>query len=124
MEASDMKESWGRRTSPIFVLEVGRPIVKDVASQLGESEKDLTVLSVPRTVTEVEIPKIATKAYKMIMELGRGGETVTVILSGPLALAFELGQAIGLSHVNIVLYQFTAGKYFKVPPLTREDLFR
>ncbi|RSN75432.1 hypothetical protein [Candidatus Methanodesulfokora washburnensis] len=120
----DMKESWGRKVSPVFVLEVGRPIVSSAASQLGESEKDLTVLSVPRTITETEIPKIAAKAYKMIMELGRGGETVTVILSGPLALAFELGQAIGLSHVNIVLYQFTSGKYFKVPPLTREDLFR
>jgi len=120
----EVKESWGRKVSPIFVLEVGRPIVSSVASQLGESEKDLTVLSVPRTVTEVEIPKIAARAYKMIMELGRGGETVTVILSGPLALAFELGQLIGLSHVNIILYQFTGGKYLKVPPLTREDLFR
>jgi len=104
----------------VFVLEIGRPIVEDVKNQLGRVDD---VLSIPRAISELEIPKIAAEAYKRIMKLASGGEEVTVVLSGPLALAFQLGQAIGLAHAKIVIYQFSQGKYVKVPPITREHLF-
>jgi len=104
----------------IFVLEVGRPIVEDVKRELGRVDD---VLSIPRAISELEIPKIAAQAYAKIMKLASGGEEVAVVLSGPLALAFELGQAVGLAHAKIVVYQFSQGRYVKVPPLTREHLF-
>jgi hypothetical protein len=57
------------------------------------------------------------------MKLARGGEEVAVVLSGPLALSFQLGQALGMSHAKIVVYQFSGGRYVRVPPLTRQHLF-
>jgi hypothetical protein len=104
----------------VFVLEVGRPVVEDVKKELGRVDD---VLSIPRAVSELEIPKIAAQAYTKIMRLASGGEEVAVVLSGPLALAFELGQAIGLAHAKVIVYQFSQGRYVKVPPITRELLF-
>jgi len=104
----------------IFVLEVGRPVKADVELQLGRVDD---VLSVQRSITEIEIPKIAAEAYKRIMKLAQGGEEVAVVLSGPLALAFQLGQLIGLAHAKVRVYQFSSGKYVQVPPVTRELLF-
>jgi len=100
-------------------LEVGRPIKADVELQFGRVD---AIVSIPRAISELEIPKIASKAYKEIMKLARDGE-VYVILSGPLGLAFQLGQAIGLAHAKVTVWQFSNGKYVKVPPLTREHLF-
>jgi hypothetical protein len=104
----------------IFVLEIGRPIKQDVEAQLGKVDD---ILSIPRAISELEIPKIVAEAYKRIMRLAAGGEEVAIVLTGPLALAFQLGQALGLSHAKIIIYQFSQGKYVKVPPLTREHLF-
>jgi phosphoserine phosphatase len=104
----------------VFVLEIGRPIKQDVEAQLGRVDD---VLSIPRAISELEIPKIVAEAHMRIMKLASGGEEVAVVLSGPLALAFELGQAIGLAHAKVIVYQFSQGRYVKVPPLTREHLF-
>lgn len=104
----------------VFVLEIGRPIIQDVEEQLGKVDD---FISVPRAISEIEIPEIVSKAYKKIMKLSKGGEEVYIVLSGPLAVAFELGQAIGLGKVKAVVYQFMAGRYVRVPPLTREHLF-
>jgi len=105
----------------VFVLEVGRPVVKDVEAQLGRVDD---VLSVPRAVSELEIPRLAAEAYRRIMALAQGGNEVHVVLSGPLALSFELGQAIGLAHAKVVVWQYSQGRYVRVPPLTREHLFQ
>jgi hypothetical protein len=105
----------------IFVLEIGRPIKGDVENQLGPVSD---IISVQRAISELEIPKIASEAYRKIMKLAQGGEEVTIVLSGPLGLAFQLGQAIGLAHAKVVVYQFSQGRYVKVPPLTREHLFQ
>jgi hypothetical protein len=102
------------------VLEIGRPIAHDVEAQLGRADD---VFSVPRAISELEIPRIAAEAYRRIMRLAQGGAEVYVVLSGPLALAFELGQAVGLAHAKVVVYQFSQGRYVKVPPITREHLF-
>jgi len=97
----------------IFVLEIGRPIKSDVENQIGQVND---IISIQRAISELEIPKIASQAYHKIMKLAAGGEEVAVILSGPLGLAFELGQAIGLAHAKVVVYQFSQGRYVKVPP--------
>jgi hypothetical protein len=105
----------------IFVLEIGRPIRSDVEREFGRVD---AVVSVQRAISEMEIPKIAAKAYKEIMKLAQGGAEVYVVLSGPLGLAFQLGQAIGLAHAKVTVWQFSQGKYVRVPPLTREHLFQ
>jgi hypothetical protein len=105
----------------VFVLEVGRPIRADVEREFGHVD---AIVSVPRVVSELEIPKIAAQCYREIMKLAQGGNEVYVVLSGPLGLAFQLGQAIGLAHAKVVIYQFGQGKYVRVPPLTREHLFQ
>ena len=105
----------------IFILEIGRPIKSDVEAQIGKIDD---IVSIPRAISELEIPKIAAEAYRKIMKLAQGGEEVAVILSGPLGLAFELGQAVGLAHAKVIVYQFSQGRYVKVPPLTREHLFQ
>lgn len=104
----------------IVVLEIGRPIVDDVKAQLGEP---YATISYPRPVIEAEYPRILKEAYQKIKEAARGGEEVTLVLSGPLALAFQLGQLIGLSHFKVVPVQFSMGRYRQVPPVTREVMF-
>jgi len=102
------------------VLEVGRPIRSDVERQIGSVD---AVISYPRAISEVEIPKIAAEAYRKISELASGGEEVTVVLSGPLALSFELGQLVGLGKFKVKVMQFSQGRYVEVPPVTREHMF-
>jgi len=104
----------------VFVLEIGRPIRDAVEQQFGYVDD---YISVPRAISEIEIPKIAAKAYHKVMNLAKEGDEVAVILSGPLGLAFEFGQAIGLSHAKVIVYQFSQGKYVRVPTITREHLF-
>jgi len=104
----------------IIVLEIGRPIIEDVKAQLGEPFR---VVSYPRPVIETEYPAILREAYKAIREAAQGGEEVILVLSGPLALAFQLGQLVGLSHFKIRVFQFSMGRYKEVPPVTREVMF-
>lgn len=104
----------------IVVLEIGRPIADDVRKQIGEPYR---VVSYPRAVSEAEYPQILREAYHAVRDASQGGEEVVLVLSGPLALAFQLGQLVGLSHFRIRLYQFSMGRYVEVPPVTREALF-
>lgn len=104
----------------IIVLEIGRPIVDDVKAQLGEP---YAVISYTRPIIESEYPTILKEAYKKIREASQGGNEVILVLSGTLALAFQLGQLIGLSHFKIQVYQFSMGRYRPVPPITREVMF-
>jgi len=104
----------------IIVLEVGRPITDDVKLQIGEP---VEVVSYPRPILEEEIPIIAGQVYKAIRKHATGGNIIKLVLSGPLGLAFSIGQLVGLSHFKIIVYQFTAGRYKPVPPISREVMF-
>jgi hypothetical protein len=104
----------------VIVLEVGRPIVEDVEAQLGRPDR---VISYKRPILEDEIPRIAGEVYNAVRELARGGESVALVLSGPLPLAFQIGQLVGLSHFKIQVYHYTAGRYKPVPPVTRDVMF-
>lgn len=105
----------------IVVLEIGRPIVDEVRQQLGET---FEVISYPRPILESEYPEILKKAYNVIRKAASGGHEVHLVLSGPLALVFQLGQLIGLSHFKIIVYQFSGGRYRPVPPVSREVMFQ
>jgi hypothetical protein len=105
----------------VIVLEIGRPIMDDVKALFGQ--EPAAVISYPRPVIEQEYPEILRRAYHAIRTAAQGGEEVALILSGPLALAFQLGQLVGLSHWKITVYQFSGGRYRPVPPVTREVMF-
>ena len=107
----------------IVVLEIGRSIVDDVRLQLGEP---LAVISAKRTLECDEFPLFAWAAYEKIRETRRfirenleESVPVTLILSGPVSLNFQLGQLLGL-HEDIELYQYCKGDYVYVPKITRE----
>ncbi|MEM2288372.1 MAG: hypothetical protein QW503_04705 [Sulfolobales archaeon] len=105
----------------IVILEVGRPIADDVVNQFGQ--EPFAVVSYPRPIIEAEYPAILREAYNKIREAARGGEEIILVLSGPLALSFQLGQLIGLSHFKVRVFQFSMGRYREVPPVTREVMF-
>ncbi|MEM1510567.1 MAG: hypothetical protein QW096_11945 [Thermofilaceae archaeon] len=105
----------------MVVLEIGRPIKDDVVAQFGQ--EPFAIISYPRPIIEAEYPQILREAYKAIKEAARGGEEVILVLSGPLALSFQLGQLVGLSHFKIRVFQFSMGRYREVPPITREVMF-
>ncbi|MEM4727979.1 MAG: hypothetical protein QXD04_06985 [Candidatus Bathyarchaeia archaeon] len=104
----------------LVVIEVGRPILEEVKTQLGEPD---AVVSYPRPVLEDEYPSILREAYQAIRRAAQGGEVVQLVLSGPLGLAFSLGQLVGLSHFKIQVCQFSGGRYRPVPPVSREVMF-
>jgi hypothetical protein len=105
----------------IVVLEIGRPITEDVKAQFNQ--EPYKVISYKRPIIEEEYPTIIKETYNAIREASRGGEEVHLILSGPIALNFQLGQVIGLSHYKLHIYQFSAGRYRETPPISREALF-
>jgi len=104
----------------LVVVEIGRPVIQDVKAQLGEPEE---IISYQRPILESEIPKIAGEVYRAVARAASGGHEVHLVLSGPLGLAFQIGQLVGLSHYKVILYQFSAGRYRPVPPVTREVMF-
>jgi hypothetical protein len=112
----------------IVILEIGRPIQADVIAFLKNQGFDpgklkIKIVSVPRAIIEAEYPYIWKLAYDCIRELGSEGKEVWLFLSGPLGLAFGLGQIVGLQHWKVIVYQFSAGSYRPVPVPTREILF-
>ena len=52
------------------------------------------------------------------------GEEVRLVLSGPLTLAFTLGQLVGLNHfrVNVLHYDAASGTYTEVAVPTRQEI--
>ena len=116
----DEESDGGVAMTKIVVLEIGRPIVDDVKAQIGEPYK---VISCPRPVIEAEYPQILKEAYQAIREAARGEEEVILVLSEPLALVFQLGQLVGLSHFKIRVFQFSMDRYREVLPVTREVMF-
>ncbi len=112
---------------PLVVLEIGRPIVDDVKAQFGE-DAVVAVISAVKQLEAEEFPKFAADAYNALTKVSRElrkqgyrGE-IGLILSGPVALNFMFGQLVGLSHVKVRVYQWFAGEYKAIPPVSREML--
>jgi len=71
----------------IVVLEVGRPIVEDIKSRIGEPT---AVISYQRPIAEDEIPKIAGEVYRAVAKAASGGHEVHLVLSGPVGSVWGL----------------------------------
>ena len=109
------------------MVEVGKSIVEDVRLTFDEIG---AVISYPKTVDLSEIPKIAAEVYQGILliinklkEEGMHNQPLTLVLSGPVSLSFQIGQALGFNYnIQIVHWDSTTHDYTVVPNLTRKIL--
>ncbi|MCS6767478.1 MAG: hypothetical protein RMJ59_06665 [Candidatus Nitrosocaldus sp.] len=109
----------------IVVIEIGKSVVGAVIKHLG---RPYAVVSYPREVHISEFKKILKEAYQKINDAisspGEGGSDdgeVWLILSGPLALVFQLGQIVG-EMSNVKVLQYYNGEYHIVPSISRDEL--
>jgi len=90
----------------LLILSIGRDIVTGAESQLGRKADAI----VRRTAVDpADFPEIRREVYTLLKQW-QGG-SITLILSGPLALAFTLGQLIGLNHFDIRLLHYNADQH-------------
>ena len=111
----------------LVVIEVGKSILEDVLSTFGEPG---VVIRYPKTVDLLDIPKIAAEVYQGILllikelkEEGMHDQQLTLVLSGPVSLSFQIGQALGFNYnIQLVHWDSTTHDYVIVPNLTRKIL--
>ncbi|GBC73438.1 hypothetical protein HRbin04_00839 [archaeon HR04] len=115
----------------IIVIEIGKSVVGAVIKHLG---RPYAVVSYPREVHINEFKKIVKEAYQKINDALSSSEydsssssssdnEVWLILSGPLALIFQLGQIVGEID-NVKVLQYYNGEYHIVPSISKDELSR
>jgi len=111
-----------RKERALVVLEVGRPIVSDVEQQLGEVD---IVIRKEGTVRKEELHRLAAEVYKGIAIVQRFAKEIILVLSGPIVLAFLIGQLVGLQHFNLKVAWWQKGEYLLIDDMSehRELLF-
>lgn len=109
----------------VVALEVGRPVVEAVNKQFGQLDALVKCEEVigGNTLALPEHYESLAKAVYTAVAQGQG-KNIHLVLSGPVALCFLLGQLVGLMHFQITVYQFTpgSGRYEPVPRPTRDWL--
>jgi len=110
------------KKSIVFVVEVSRSIASDVAI-ITKREPEY-IFNMVKDIHPKDIPTIAVNIYNMIKIINaiHRGPRIKIFLSTPSTLAFQIGQLVGLDKFNIELYQYTQGKYIKVPTISRNLL--
>lgn len=111
----------------LVVIEMGKSILDDVRLTFGDPG---AVISYPTTVDIQDIPKIAAEVYqgillliKKIKEEGLQDQQLTLVLSGPVSLSFQIGQALGFNYnIQLVHWDSSTHDYTVVPNLTRKIL--
>ena len=104
----------------IVVIEIGKSIIGSVIKHLGSP---YAVVSYPREVQMSEFKKILKEAYEKITDACDTGEEVWIILSGPLALIFQLGQLLA-DKKSIKILQYYNGEYHIIPDVSRDELMK
>ncbi|MEM0364512.1 MAG: hypothetical protein QW450_02440 [Candidatus Nitrosocaldus sp.] len=113
----------------IVVIEIGKSVVGAVIKNLG---RPYAVVSYPREVHISEFKKIVKEAYQKIndalssnvdssVDSDSSNNEVWLILSGPLALIFQLGQIVGEVD-NVKVLQYYNGEYHIVPSISKDEL--
>ncbi len=103
----------------LLILSVGRDIVDSAERQLNrQADAVIRKGEIPPT----EIPELRQEIYQQLKIWQ--GERIDLVLSGPVALSFTLGQLIGLNHfdVRVQHYDALAGCYREVAPPTRLEV--
>lgn len=105
-----------------IVLQVGRPLVEAVKNQFGRVDVVVdvnAVLGTPALTTEADYEKLARALYAEIRD--NQGKRIHLFLSGPVGLNLIVGQMVGLSHFNLVVYQYNGqqSQYEQLPQPSR-----
>ena len=103
----------------LLILSIGRDIVAGAERQLGK-KADAVVRA--GEVGPEEFPEIRTQVYSHLKEWQ--GEPIQLVLSGPLTLAFTLGQLVGLNHfdVRVLHYEAHSSSYTEVGIPERSEI--
>lgn len=103
----------------LLVLSIGRDIAASVERLVGQ-KADAVVQK--GEVGVDDFPELRKVVYAHLKVWT--GEEVRLVLSGPLALAFTLGQLVGLNHfrVSVLHYDAESGAYTEVAVPTRQEI--
>lgn len=107
----------------VVALQVGRPISEAVKKQFGQVDVLVDVREVLNGEHTLSLPEhyeALSRAVYAALCAGQG-KNIHLILSGPVALSFLVGQLAGLFHFQLTVYQYTpsAGSYAPMPRPTR-----
>lgn len=106
----------------VVALQVGRPVSEAVKKQFGQLDVLVDVGQIIGTHT-LSLPEHYEALARAVYQAAVAGQgkNIHVVLSGPVALSFVIGQMVGLFHFQITVYQFTpsTGGYEPMPRPTR-----
>lgn len=106
----------------IIAVQVGRPVAEAVKKQFGELDALINVNSLlgKDTLENDKDYKIVSKEVYKALAQNQDSE-IHIVVSGPVGLNFMLGQLVGLSHFDVILYQYDNIKkgYKKLPSPNR-----
>lgn len=106
----------------VVALQVGRPVSEAVKKQFGQLDVLVDVQGIIGTHT-LALPEhyeaLAKEMYKACC-VGQG-KNIHIVLSGPVALSFLVGQMVGMFHFQLTVHQFnpSKGSYEPMPRPTR-----
>ncbi len=107
----------------VVALQVGRPVSEAVTKRFGQLDALIDVAEVLGGEHTLALPehyeKVCRAVYAAIC--AGQGKNIHVVLSGPVALSFLIGQMVGLFHFQLTVYQFSpsTGGYEPMPRPTR-----
>ncbi|MBF0240243.1 MAG: SAVED domain-containing protein [SAR324 cluster bacterium] len=103
----------------LLILSIGRDIVSSAERQLGRSA-DAVVRA--GDIKPEQYSEIRREVYEWLRNWQ--GDTIQLVLSGPLALAFTLGQLAGLNHFDLQIFHYDSEQrtYLEVPMPTRQEI--
>lgn len=106
----------------VVALQVGRPVSEAVKKRFGQLDCLVDVQEVvgDHTLALPEHYEAVARALYRAVAAGQG-KNIHIVLSGPVALSFLVGQCVGLFHFQLTVYQFapTTGGYEPMPRPTR-----
>lgn len=109
----------------IIAVQIGRPVSEAVKRHFGE----LDVLIDVKSVLGKETLENNNDYKKMVKEVYRAlaqnqNAEIHLVVSGPVGLNVLLGQLIGISHFDVIIYQYDPIKkgYIQLPTPTRNWL--
>lgn len=109
-------------TKFILALQIGRPVSEAVKKHFGELDALIDIKSILGKETlenDLDYKKMVKEIYKA-MARNQNAE-IHLVVSGPVGLNILIGQLIGLSHFDVIIYQYDAIKkgYTQLPTANR-----
>jgi hypothetical protein len=89
----------------LIILALGRDVVAAAERMLGQKADAIIKRA---ELTPEEYPEVRNEFYQYLKKWQE--EPLKVILSGPVAFNFTLGQMVGVNHFDLEVFQFNAEK--------------